>query len=750
MEEQKQKQKLKQPSIKTFEGFTLENYDNVFEYTYLDEDTFSSYSESEFVTDSESELEDDWRNVMEIAPLTTPSTVSVGTHLIVLTLEEHYHVTGDSSFESKNSKTNNNQNEKRNSFGLEGWRLVELNNVSNQKKNLKKKLQKQNENKTKKETAIFRSTQKQRSTTKLEFHENHIKSFRSPPNTKTGNNNGNDPNNNRQEEFHKLTALRILTTGVPILMGPLHPLYQASGSVLEKENSVENSDSTKAIIQDQLNKLQSMFGITLDGKKKPTSNSLMSQIGLSGAGTGAGVVLGERTNTDKKRSALGDLRAKALGQFQLQDYAREHFLIKPSRLKILRRKTPQFAISNSNSNSNSSPNSNTQMIKGFAYSPKKLQNSITKLSKGSHTKLALSIFKDLLYYMGEKKWLKKAAKRKTQSGEFFSQDDAIKNILEVGLNIKEMRDEIYLQIWKQTTQNPGLESTIRGWAAFCLVANTFAPSGRLSTSLSEMFTQLAENGPDRVNKFANLAKIRLRNILAPSSKQLQMPSDYSIKRILKAPHDPIMFNVTLKECFMNQNKKFPSLKIPYCLKFLIHKIIETGGMKQEGLFRVPGSVLQVKLLREMINRGEYIIKDEQMNNPNIYSSVLKLWLRQLHEPLFPLSRIDQLQNTVSSEEMVNIAEQLPQLVRYCLAYIIYFAQQLSQEEVVQHTKMDTHNLALMFAPNIVRLPKESLMLGVQLTEKRNFFITSLIQFWNVSSIIKQIKIAEKSQLKKNN
>ncbi|KAJ6239008.1 rho gtpase activation protein [Anaeramoeba flamelloides] len=739
MKEQKRKQKQKQQPIKIFENFTLENYDNVFEYTYLDEGSFSSYSESEFVTDPESEMEDNWRNVLEIAPLTTPSTVSVGTHLFVVSLEEHYLVTGDSSFESKDKETSKNQKEKRNSLDLEGWDLVELNNVSNQKKNLQKQKQKQKQN----ENTIFRSAQKQRSTTKLDFNQNHGKSFRSPPNTKTGSNNGNGPNKNGQEEFHKLTALRILTTGVPILMGPLHPLYQASGSVLEKENSVEDSESTKAIIQDQLNKLQSMFGITLDGKKKPTSNSL-----IGASGSGAGAVMGKRNSTGKKRSAQGDLRAKALGQFQLQDYAREHFLIKPSRLKILRRKTPQFAISNSNSNSNSNPNTSTQMIKGFAYSPSKLQNSITKLSKGSHTKLALSIFKDLLYYMGEKKWLKKAAKRKTQSGGFFSQDDAIKNILEVGLNIKEMRDEIYLQIWKQTTQNPDLESTIRGWAAFCLVANTFAPSGQLSTSLSEMFTHLAENGPDRVNKFANLAKIRLRNILAPSSKQLQMPSDYSIKRILKAPHDPIMFNVTLKECFMNQSKKYPSLKIPYCLKFLIHKIIQTGGMKQEGLLRVPGSALQVKLLREMINRGEYIIKDEQMDNPNIYSSVLKLWLRQLHEPLFPLSRIDQLQNTVSPEEMVNIAEQLPSLVRSCLAYIIYFAQKLSQDEVVKDTKMDTHNLALMFAPNIIRLPKESLMLGVRLTEKRNFFITSLIQFWDVSSIIKQIKIAEKSQLKK--
>jgi hypothetical protein len=45
-----------------------------------------------------------------------------------------------------------------------------------------------------------------------------------------------------------------------------------------------------------------------------------------------------------------------------------------------------------------------------------------------------------------------------------------------GYNIPSIRDEIYVQILKQTSENPKVESTIKGWRVLQLCISSFPPS----------------------------------------------------------------------------------------------------------------------------------------------------------------------------------------------------------------------------------------------------------------------------------
>jgi myosin heavy subunit len=75
---------------------------------------------------------------------------------------------------------------------------------------------------------------------------------------------------------------------------------------------------------------------------------------------------------------------------------------------------------------------------------------------------AISIRKSLLGYMGDK------------SMSF--PETLAQNILDKGMDKPKLRDEVYLQIMKQLTQNPKPDSTAKGWQMMCMCCGTFLPS----------------------------------------------------------------------------------------------------------------------------------------------------------------------------------------------------------------------------------------------------------------------------------
>jgi hypothetical protein len=58
----------------------------------------------------------------------------------------------------------------------------------------------------------------------------------------------------------------------------------------------------------------------------------------------------------------------------------------------------------------------------------------------------------------------------------FPASSLAQDILTKGLEIPELVDEIYLQLCKQLTHNPRLESQVRGWHLMCMCTGTFPPS----------------------------------------------------------------------------------------------------------------------------------------------------------------------------------------------------------------------------------------------------------------------------------
>lgn len=86
---------------------------------------------------------------------------------------------------------------------------------------------------------------------------------------------------------------------------------------------------------------------------------------------------------------------------------------------------------------------------------------------------------------------------------------------------------------------------------------------------------------------------------------------------------------------MQYSRKVCSLSLPLSLLFII--ILIPTGITTEGLFRVPGPAQQIDDLKKGFEEGRDPLAYAALKNIEItaVASVLKLYFRELVNPLFP-------------------------------------------------------------------------------------------------------------------
>ncbi|CDQ95241.1 unnamed protein product [Oncorhynchus mykiss] len=145
------------------------------------------------------------------------------------------------------------------------------------------------------------------------------------------------------------------------------------------------------------------------------------------------------------------------------------------------------------------------------------------------------------------------------------------------------------------------------------------------------------------------------------------------------------------------------LVVEQCVDF-----IRERGLLEVGLFRQPGQATLVKELQDAFDAGEKPSFDSSTDVHTV-ASLLKLYLRELPEPLVPFSRYQDFLvcgKKISSErkqsltELRHLLHQLPVANFNLLNYICQFLNEV--QSYSSSNKMSTQNLATVFGPNILR------------------------------------------------
>lgn len=142
------------------------------------------------------------------------------------------------------------------------------------------------------------------------------------------------------------------------------------------------------------------------------------------------------------------------------------------------------------------------------------------------------------------------------------------------------------------------------------------------------------------------------------------------------------------------------------------------------------------------------------------ASLLKLWYRELYDPLIPDDLYEDCVATDNPDDVAVVISKLKPLnksvsiiylsifVKYSnrclfilcifitqvLMYLVHFLQQFAQPDIVANTKMDSSNLAMVFAPNCLRCTSQDPKVILENARKEMAFMRTLITNMDTSSV----------------
>ncbi|KAM8859683.1 rho GTPase-activating protein 22 isoform 2-T2 [Spinachia spinachia] len=181
----------------------------------------------------------------------------------------------------------------------------------------------------------------------------------------------------------------------------------------------------------------------------------------------------------------------------------------------------------------------------------------------------------------------------------------------------------------------------------------------------------------------------------------------AIRRVIWAPLGGGVFGQHLEETMLCEAQCGPQLLVPVLVEQCVCFIRE-HGLQEEGLFRAPGQTNHVRELQDAFDRGEKPVFDSTTDVHTV-ASLLKLYIRELPEPIIPFSKYTQFllcaqlltkDKAVGKVELGKQVKSLPQVNNNLLTYICKFLDEVQSHS--SENKMSVQNLATVFGPNILR------------------------------------------------
>ncbi|XP_022598908.1 rho GTPase-activating protein 22 isoform X1 [Seriola dumerili] len=208
----------------------------------------------------------------------------------------------------------------------------------------------------------------------------------------------------------------------------------------------------------------------------------------------------------------------------------------------------------------------------------------------------------------------------------------------------------------------------------------------------------------------------------------------AIRRVIWAPFGGGIFGQRLEDTVQYEKKFGPRLApllVEQCVDF-----IRERGLDEEGLFRMPGQANLVKELQEAFDCGDKPLFDSNTDVHTV-ASLLKLYLRELPEPVIPFSKYEDFLTCAQIlakdeeegvQELGNQVSTLPLPNYNLLKYICKFLDEVQSH--CNENKMSVQNLATVFGPNILRPKMEDPVTIMEGTSLVQHLMTVLIREHN--------------------
>ncbi|KAF9650726.1 hypothetical protein BDM02DRAFT_3164672 [Thelephora ganbajun] len=225
---------------------------------------------------------------------------------------------------------------------------------------------------------------------------------------------------------------------------------------------------------------------------------------------------------------------------------------------------------------------------------------------------------------------------------------------------------------------------------------------RYADNLAALFStnlQLASHGAQQVEKVSTGRDMKGVNAYIAQSLALSIPTPILYHNFHVGECKDLIFGFSLQDYATARD--LPEGEIPKIVRICIEEV-DKRGLDAEGIYRVSGRVASVNELRHRIEKNEEAFRFYPTDDIFVVASLLKMYLRELPEPLFRFSLEDRIQHTIDFEkhfasdfQLVRAKiRRLPPIHRYTLKAVLLHLNRVASHR--ERNKMDTRNLAIVF------------------------------------------------------
>ncbi|XP_054158585.1 rho GTPase-activating protein 39-like [Oppia nitens] len=316
-------------------------------------------------------------------------------------------------------------------------------------------------------------------------------------------------------------------------------------------------------------------------------------------------------------------------------------------------------------------------------------------------------------------------------------DDLLLQLLTTAAQQPILRDELLIQIARQTTRNPSEDSERRGLRLMAACFWYFPPSQKLAPHLRAFLAN--HTNPEARDSVRRKFEQQLRRSQQSHVVYVRRPHDrQEVRRVLRCVESGFVgvFGERLDDALIDRRL------IPWPIVALTEALLRCRGSvdstnttaggggdesgdqsageccEREGVFRCVGDLDEVMRLKikidTVITSGDHPDDDIQSSvdlnhllsddiDIHVIASGLKLYFRELREPVVPYDHYwEALDAAHDPRRARRLVDRLAPVNRLSLAYLIRFLQVFSAPEHVVTTKMDDANLSMVWAPNLLR------------------------------------------------
>jgi len=163
-------------------------------------------------------------------------------------------------------------------------------------------------------------------------------------------------------------------------------------------------------------------------------------------------------------------------------------------------------------------------------------------------------------------------------------------------------------------------------------------------------------------------------------------------------------------------------QVPVILANLRRLLVEKGGQRSEGIFRLAGEQNEIARLKDTLNQKKYDAVNT--NDVNAIASLMKIWFRDLPTPILNVLPDTTILNFHDATDCIQAYNSLPEPQKTLTSWLLDFLVEVSSFSA--QNKMTAQNIAIVIAPNLYDISTPNPMEGLILSQKCAQFLFQLL------------------------